>query len=89
VGFLLSLWLLVGTSLTHASGSARRSELLTPAGWEGGASVERSNAPTAEDELLVPSGWGDGLSDAARSRWGGSLCSELIVPVDWARIIPR
>jgi hypothetical protein len=86
---LLSLWVVgADVATVQASATIRRSELLTPIGWEPPVG-DRPSAPGAEDELLVPIGWGDGSSDAARGQWGGSLCSELVVPADWARTSPR
>lgn len=62
-----------------ARDGARRSELLTPAGWETRQHAEEGAG--TEDELLTPASWKAAPSAA---RWSGRRCSEVIVPPDWS-----
>jgi hypothetical protein len=62
-----------------ARDTARRSELLVPAGWEARQRAEEVAA--SEDELLTPASW---KSSPSAARWSGERCSEVIVPADWS-----
>lgn len=62
-----------------ARDAARRSELLTPVGWETRQRAEEAGA--SADELLTPASW---KSAPSAARWSGRRCSEVIVPPDWS-----
>jgi hypothetical protein len=82
-----SLLLAAGAAQAEARSSARRSELLTPAGWESSARelATATRAPRAEDELLIPAGWDDTRAAISGSSRGSAVCSELVVPADWSQ----
>jgi hypothetical protein len=66
--------------------SAFVSEILTPAGWQlHGHWCAKQDEPASSAELLIPEGW-NRPSLREEPRWGGSGCSEVIVPPEWARI---
>lgn len=66
--------------------SAFVSEILTPAGWElRGYWCGKQDEPSTSAELRIPEGWGR-PSLREEPRWGGSGCSEVVVPPGWARI---
>jgi hypothetical protein len=39
-------------------------------------------------ELMTPEGWGD-RSSADEPNWNGSICSELVIPADWASVYSK
>lgn len=62
------------------------SEIITPAGWELHSSFDRCswNDLSVSDELVIPADWGPTRTGDEPS-WGGCVCSDLVVPVEWRR----
>ncbi len=62
-------------------------ELITPAGWEArtthGQPCGWDRELRASTELVTPEGWHDRVT--TEPSWSGCMCSELIVPNEWAR----
>jgi hypothetical protein len=78
---------LILATATARADTVARSELLTPTGWE--ANGPAAHSGDSDDGLLVPAGWDDahggGTTRAGAPQWSVPLCSELVVPADWAQ----
>jgi hypothetical protein len=63
-------------------------EIITPAGWELRSSLGRCTwrDVSTSDELVVPEGWGS-YRTSEEPTWGGCVCSDLVVPLEWLRAV--
>lgn len=64
-------------------------EIITPEGWE----LRSDRCPSSwrdlptSYEIVTPSAWQRTARD--EPSWGGCMCSELVVPAEWAQITAR
>jgi hypothetical protein len=74
-------------SVAHASNPGDfMSEIITPAGWELRTAPGRCSWVgdlSTSPEIITPEGWSD--AGIGQPKWGGSVCSELVIPADWNR----
>lgn len=75
----------LGSARAHASNPREFiSEIITPAGWELQTSIGRCSWGgdlASSIEIITPDGWADNRRN--EPRWGGGICSELVVPAEW------
>jgi hypothetical protein len=75
----------LGSANVHASNPGDFiSEIITPAGWELQTSSGRCSWGgdlASSVEIITPEGWAD--DGREEPRWGGGICSELVVPAEW------